>query len=93
MMLFQLIFDSAPDAIVVTNREGRIVRTNARAEELFGYANGELVGQLVEVLVPEPLRAMHVAKLNSLCTAHARSARKNSPPVARTAASFRPISC
>ena len=54
------IFESVPDAIVITNQAGRIVRVNAEAEKLFGYDPDELLGQMVEVLVPERLRAKHV---------------------------------
>ncbi len=65
MVIFKEIFESAPDAIVVTNREGRIVRVNTEAEKLFGYNHDALLGQLVEVLVPERLRSDHVAHRES----------------------------
>jgi len=64
-MVFGKIFEFAPDAIVMTNREGRIVRVNAQAEKLFGYEQDELLGQAVEVLVPERLRFLHVARRES----------------------------
>src|SRR5579864_8509121 len=48
------------DAIVTTNREGRIIRANKEAEELLGYGPHELLGQMIEVLVPERLRTEHV---------------------------------
>src|SRR4051812_19093168 len=50
---FQAVVDQAPDAILVVGDEGRIVFANAQVEELFGYARSELLGQRVEVLVPE----------------------------------------
>jgi protein-histidine pros-kinase len=53
------ILDSAPDALVIIDREGRIVLTNAETEHLFGYPTGELIGQSIEVLVPERLRGAH----------------------------------
>ncbi|HKV78089.1 MAG TPA: ATP-binding protein [Candidatus Sulfotelmatobacter sp.] len=70
MAVFKKIFESAPDAIVVTDRQGRIVCANVRAEKLFGYGPNELLGQIVEILVPEPLRAVHVAHRESEPTRH-----------------------
>lgn len=52
-----LVFESAPDAIVVTGSDGRICRTNALAERIFGYGCGGLVGLPVELLVAEGDRA------------------------------------
>ena len=57
---FRNLFDSAPDAVVITDAGGRIALANAQAEELFGYARDELIGQPVEVLVPEQYRAGHI---------------------------------
>jgi len=65
MTVFKTIFESSPDAIVITNREGRIVRVNTEAERLFGYGPDELLGHTVELLVPERLRAEHVAHRES----------------------------
>src|SRR5688572_11527946 len=59
--VFAQIFESAPDAIVVTDSRGRILHVNAQAEKLCGYDHGELLGETVEVLVPEALRSAHVA--------------------------------
>jgi protein-histidine pros-kinase len=52
-------FDSAAEGIVVVNRTGQIVRINARGAQMFGYTAGELVGQPVEVLLPERFREAH----------------------------------
>jgi len=57
--LFQGFFEAAPDAVVIVDREGEIVRINAQAERLFGYPRTELLGQHVEVLVPEGFRGRH----------------------------------
>lgn len=58
--LVELIED-APDGRIVIDGHGRILRTNAALETLFGYHRSELLGQLVEVLVPERARSAHIA--------------------------------
>jgi PAS domain S-box-containing protein len=57
---FQQLFESAPDAAIVVDGDGQIVLANAHAEELFGYSREELLGQSIELLVPERFRAAHV---------------------------------
>ncbi|GMV95178.1 MAG: hypothetical protein AMXMBFR82_49560 [Candidatus Hydrogenedentota bacterium] len=54
------IFEFAPDAILLVDGGGRIAMANAQAFRMFGYAPSELVGNLVEVLVPQRLAARHV---------------------------------
>jgi PAS domain S-box-containing protein len=51
--------EAAPDATVCVDADGRIVLVNAQAEALFGYPRDELAGRLVEILIPEALRAAH----------------------------------
>ena len=56
---FYELLEAAPDAILEVDRDGRILLLNAAAERLFGFAREELLGQPVELLVPENFRAAH----------------------------------
>jgi PAS domain S-box-containing protein len=60
MRSFWWLLESAPDGIVIVDHEGRIMLVNARAEQMFGYSEDELVGEFVEVLIPERFRDVHV---------------------------------
>jgi PAS domain S-box-containing protein len=55
----QALLESSAEAVVIVDREGRVVFANGRAEAMFGYAPGELVGQPVEILLPERFRPAH----------------------------------
>jgi protein-histidine pros-kinase len=51
--------EAVPDAVVGVGPDGRIVLVNAQAERLFDYGRDELIGQPVEILVPEAIRGIH----------------------------------
>jgi PAS domain S-box-containing protein len=57
---YRAVLASAPDATLGVDSSGRIELLNAQAEKLFGWAADELVGQMIEVLVPEMDRTQHV---------------------------------
>ncbi len=56
---FKDLLESAPDAMVIVNRAGEIVLVNSQAVSLFGWKREDLLGQKVEILVPERFRARH----------------------------------
>lgn len=63
--LFQGVMQSAPDAMVLINPQGRIVMVNQQTERIFGYSQPEMLGQPVELLVPERYREQHPAHVAS----------------------------
>jgi|GEM_PF-1071950 len=57
---FRQLLDAAPVATIITDPMGRITLVNIQAEILFGYDRAELIGQTVEILVPEHARDKHI---------------------------------
>jgi PAS domain S-box-containing protein len=56
---FRLAIEAAPTGMLMTDRAGKIVLVNVQIEKLFGYARDELLGQRIEMLIPERLRHRH----------------------------------
>ena len=54
------MLEAAPDAIVIVRGDGRISLVNRQAEAFFGYDRGEMLGQPIEMLLPERFRTDHV---------------------------------
>ena len=56
---FHALLEAAPDAMLIVDEHGCIMLANRQTEQLFGYANLELLGQKVEILVPSRFRSKH----------------------------------
>ncbi|HSD89148.1 MAG TPA: PAS domain S-box protein [Kofleriaceae bacterium] len=56
---FRELVDAAPDGLIVSDARGKILLVNAEAERMFGYSSGELLGQQIDVLVPDAVRPRH----------------------------------
>jgi protein-histidine pros-kinase len=63
------LVESAPDAMIIVDAGGVIQLANAETEHLFGHRRDELVGQLVEILIPARFRAPHPANRDSFFAA------------------------
>ena len=59
------LIDAIPDTVIVTDRDGRIVFVNAAVEKFFGYSQDQLIGQNVDILVPNKVRGRHMADRTS----------------------------
>ena len=54
--IYEKYFEFSPDAIVVTDQDGCICQINPQCLQLFGYLSDEMIGQKIEILVPERFR-------------------------------------
>lgn len=59
LAMFEQIFESAPGAMVAVDERGHIMRVNGEAERKFGYRREEMIGQPIEMLVPDRVAARH----------------------------------
>lgn len=57
--MLEKIIEQAPNALIMTDESGKIILTNAQADKLFGYDQGELKNQTIETLIPESHRDAH----------------------------------
>jgi PAS domain S-box-containing protein len=53
------VLEAIPDAVVAVNQQGVILQINSQTEKLFDYTRDELIGQKIEMLVPERQRGAH----------------------------------
>lgn len=63
--LFRLAVESAPNAMILVDADGKIALVNAQTEKLFGYPRSELLGQSIEMLVPARFRGAHPGQRES----------------------------
>src|SRR5512133_4233683 len=59
ILLSSQFLEAIPDAIVAVSSDGTILQVNTQTEDLFRYARGELIGQKIEMLVPQRFRGQH----------------------------------
>jgi PAS domain S-box-containing protein len=60
----QALLETAPDAMVIVNNLGQIILINAQTEKLFGYNKEELLGQHIEILIPDRFVGKHASHRN-----------------------------
>lgn len=57
----RLLFEAAPNGLIVCDEDGVVTFVNRQIEKLFGYSRGEMIGRSIEILIPERFRAAHPA--------------------------------
>jgi PAS domain S-box-containing protein len=58
-LLSPSILEAIPDAVAAVNQQGVVIQVNSQTESLFGYTRDELIGQKIEILVPDRQRPQH----------------------------------
>lgn len=72
------LFEHATEGIIISDKSGTIIKANPSSERLFGYATGELLGLVIEDLVPRKYKQSHVTNRDAYNKSpHARSMGKN----------------
>ena len=69
VLLSSDLLETLPDAVIAVDRTGTIVQLNSQTEDLFGYKRDELIGQKVEMLVPDSYRSAHQSHRRSFAEA------------------------
>jgi PAS domain-containing protein len=57
---FRVLIESAPDAMIIVDDDGEIAIVNGQTEKMFGYDREELIGNKIEMLLPDRIRNSHV---------------------------------
>ena len=63
--IYKVIFDTSPDAIIVSNTIGEILFVNNQVEKMFGYVEHELIGQKIHFLIPDRFHHKHIENHDS----------------------------
>ena len=64
--IFRLAVEASPSGMIAVNGDGAIIMINGEIERLFGYAREELLGQPVDILLPDGVRAKHASLRNAI---------------------------
>ncbi len=64
-VFFRNLLESAPDAMIIVDEQGQMALVNAQAQSMFAYRREEMLGQPIELLLPEAFRGQHVALRSS----------------------------
>jgi PAS domain S-box-containing protein len=59
MDMFETIYHSATESLIISNKDGIIEQINPATEELFGYKKNELIGEKIDILIPKTIRHKH----------------------------------
>lgn len=65
---FEALFNHATIGIIVSNSQGKIINFNPSAESQFGYSKNEVIGQSIEILLPDQFRKFHETLRNNFYT-------------------------